>query len=75
MGTAPPPSPSTCPPPTGDLPARVLDDPPVVDVLEGVTGDLLLVRTSSSIFIPEDHKQALTSLKETLIGWLAAGCT
>lgn len=28
---------------TGDLPARMFDDPPVVDVFEGITGDLLLV--------------------------------
>lgn len=52
-------TPSSAPP--GDLPAWVLHNPPVVDVFEGVTCDLLLVGTSSSVFIPEDSQQALTS--------------
>jgi len=38
---------------TGGLPSGVFDDPPVVDVFEGITGDLLLVRAAPPIFIPE----------------------
>ncbi len=34
------------------LAVRPLDDPPVVDVLEGVAGDLLLVRGTPPIRIP-----------------------
>lgn len=36
-----------------DLPARIFDDPPVVDIFEGITGDLLLVRAAPPIVIPE----------------------
>lgn len=71
MGTAPPVPVYLAP--TGDLPAWVLDDPPVVDVLEGVAGDLLLVGTPSSIFIPEDNRQAVTSLRGGDADWLI-GC-
>lgn len=41
---------------TGDKPAGVFDDPPVVDVLKGVTGNLLLVRAAPPIFISK-HSQ------------------
>lgn len=37
---------------TGNLPAWVFEDPPVVDVFEGITGDLLLVRAAPPILIP-----------------------
>lgn len=42
-----------CPGQTVDLPARVFDDPPVVDVFKGITCDLLLVRAAPPILIPE----------------------
>lgn len=32
-------------------PPRILDDPPVVDVFEGVTGHLLLVGAASAVLI------------------------
>lgn len=35
------------------LPARIFDDPPVVDIFEGITGDLLLVRAAPPIVIPD----------------------
>lgn len=52
----------------GDLPARVFDDPPVVDIFEGITGDLLLVRAAPPIFIPEHthRKQEVILLKHQL---------
>lgn len=39
----------------GDPPAGVFYDPPVVDVFERITGDLLLVRAAPPIFIPEQE--------------------
>lgn len=50
MGTRP-----NTPGTNGDSPVRVLNDPPVVDVFERVTGDLLLVRAAPPIFIPEQE--------------------
>ena len=38
------------------LPVRALDEPPVVDVLEGVAGDLLLVRGAPPVRIPAPPK-------------------
>ena len=45
---------------TGHLPAGIFDDPPIVDVFEGVTSYLLLIRAAPPIFIPEHahRKQA-----------------
>ena len=42
------------------LPLRPLDDPPVVDVLEGVAGDLLLVGGAPTVGVPE-HRHKLQS--------------
>lgn len=55
----------------GDLPARVFDDPPVVDVLEGITGDLLLVRAASPIFISK-HSHRKQEVKSPAASRLAA---
>lgn len=54
---------------TDDLPARVFDDPPVVDIFKGVTGDLLLMGAASPIFIPEHRKQEVTLVKLYLKGF------
>lgn len=42
---------------TGDPPAGVFDNPPVVDIFEGITGDLLLVRAAPPILIPEQKQE------------------
>lgn len=50
-----------------DLPGRVLDDPPVVDVLEGVAGHLLLVGAAPPIFIPEHRNRKLPFCPQRLL--------
>ena len=61
---------------TGDLPAGVFDDPPVVDVFEGVTCDLLLVRAAPPIFIPEhtNRKSCDSDFNWQLSDWLLCQC-
>lgn len=46
----------------GDSPVGIFDDPPVVDIFEGVAGDLLLVGTAPPILIPghTHRKQEVT---------------
>ena len=41
----------------------VLDNPPVVDVLEAVAGHLLLVRTAASVFLVLDRVQGLVRMQ------------
>lgn len=64
---------------TGDLPAGVFDDPPVVDVFERITGDLLLVRAAPPIFIPEhtqtgNKKWCYSNFNGQLSDWLLCQC-
>ena len=59
---------------TGELPAGLLNDPPVVDVFERVTCDLLLVRAAPPTLIPAQGTVMSFTRYIQLSHWLLCLC-